>query len=332
MIGDIGDDPLSLAQALVAGDRSALARAITLVESHREADRHAAVRLLDAVAATPGASHRIGISGPPGSGKSTFIDAIGMTLLAAGHRVAVLAIDPSSMRTGGSILGDKTRMARLSREHAAFIRPSPAQGVLGGVAARTSEVMRLCEAAGFDRIVIETVGVGQSEIDVADLVDTLVVLVAAGGGDELQGIKRGLLECTDVLVVPKADGDHVAAAARTRADYAQALAYIEPRHAGWTVPSLECSVLENRGMGEVLAAIDAHREALQASGAWEGQRRSQRVRWTMGALHDALRRAVDGDEKVQSRLQALAPAIESGTLTPEAAAAALLAVFRGAAE
>jgi len=325
-----GDDPLSLAQALVGGDRGALARAITLIESGRDEDREAAVRLLEAIARTPGASHRVGISGPPGVGKSTFIDAFGMALVEAGHGVAVLAIDPSSMRTGGSILGDKTRMARLSREEAAFIRPSPAQGVLGGVAARTSEVVRLCEAAGFDRIVIETVGVGQSEIDVADLVDTLVVLVAAGGGDELQGIKRGLLECTDVLVVPKADGEHVAAAARARADYTQALAYIEPRHAGWVVPCLECSVIEGRGVSEVMGAIEDHGAMLETTGAWDRQRAAQRVGWTTAALHDELRRAVDGDARVQSRLHALTSAIESGTMTPEAAASELLAVFRAA--
>lgn len=324
-------DVAALATALRSGDRVALGRAITLVESLREEDRAKAIALVQATASAGADTHRIGISGPPGVGKSTFIDAVGMTLVAAGHRVAVLAVDPSSARTGGSILGDKTRMARLSREPAAFIRPSPAQGVLGGVAARSSEVLRLCEVAGFDIVLVETVGVGQSEIDVADLVDTLVVLVAAGGGDELQGIKRGLLECTDVLVVPKADGENVAAAARTRADYAQAIAYIEPRHEGWHVPVLECSSTEGRGLAEVLAAIEAHRGALLHSGGWERQRAAQRLRWTMTALQEAVRRGLQADARVQARLGELRAGIESGAVAPEAAAAELLAVFRGGA-
>jgi len=329
-------DVAALAAGLRAGHRVALARAVTLVESLREDDRARALALLQAVgpqapSGTPdgaGDSHRIGISGPPGVGKSTIIDALGMAWLAAGHRVAVLAIDPSSARTGGSILGDKTRMAKLAREPSAFIRPSPAQGVLGGVAARTAEVMRLCEAAGFDIVIVETVGVGQSEADVADLVDTLVVLVAAGGGDELQGIKRGLLECTDVVVVPKADGDNVHAAARTRGEYAQALAYIEPRHAGWTVPMLECSALEHRGIEGVIAAVAEHRALLHASGQWDRQRAAQRLRWTEVALLAAVRRAVLGDPRVREGLRARGAAIGAGTLAPEAAAAELLTAFR----
>ncbi len=324
----MSDDVAAVAAALRAGDRVALARAITLVESLRDEDRARATALVEATHTVGLATHRIGISGPPGVGKSTFIDALGMALLAAGHRVAVLAIDPSSMRTGGSILGDKTRMARLAREPAAYIRPSPAQGVLGGVAARTAETLRLCEVAGFTIVIVETVGVGQSEIDVADVVDTLVVLVAAGGGDELQGIKRGLLECTDVVVVPKADGANLAAAARTRADYAQALAYIQPRHEGWHVPTLECSALEGRGLEAILAALDEHRALLEQTGGWARQRAAQRLRWTNTALHEALRRAVAQDPGVRTLLRDLSSAIEDGTLAPESAAAQLLAVFR----
>lgn len=318
----------ALAAAVRAGDRVALGRAITLVESQRSDDRVWAIALVAALDGAGADTHRIGISGPPGSGKSTFIDAAGMALVAEGHRVAVLAIDPSSVRTGGSILGDKTRMARLSREPAAFIRPSPAQGVLGGVAARSAEVLRLCEAAGFDVVIVETVGVGQSELDVADLVDTLVVLVAAGGGDELQGIKRGLLECADVVVVPKADGDNIAACARTRGEYAQALAYVEPRHEGWSVPVLECSAVQGQGIAEVLEATRRHRGVLQGSGQWDRQRASQRVRWTMTALEEAVRREVLADDGVRKRLGELRGGIEDGTVAPETAAAELVAVFR----
>lgn len=321
-------DVAALAAALRTGDRVALGRAITLVESGNAEDRDHAARLLDAVNDAPAAAHRIGISGPPGVGKSTFIDAFGMALLAAGHRVAVLAVDPSSTRTGGSILGDKTRMQRLSREASAFIRPSPARGVLGGVAARTAQTLRLCEVAGFDLALVETVGVGQSEIEIAEIVDTVVVLVTAGGGDELQGIKRGLLEHTDVLVVSKADGDHAAAAARTRADYAAALAYVPPRHAGWQVPVLTCSSVENRGLAEVGEAITAHRTCLVESATWEPQRAAQRVAWATAAFVERVRRAATTDPAVAARLRDLTPEIEAGRISPESAAAELFAIFR----
>jgi LAO/AO transport system kinase len=315
--------------AIRAGDRVALAQAITLVESTRPDDRAVALDLLDALAGDGLGAHRLGISGPPGAGKSTFIDALGMMLCAAGHQVAVLAIDPSSARTGGSILGDKTRMAQLSREPRAFIRPSPASGVLGGVAARTRASMRLCEAAGFDIVLIETVGVGQSEIDASDIVDTLLVLVQIGAGDELQGIKRGLLECADVVAVAKADGEQLIAAHRTRSEYAQALAFVPPRHPGWQVPVLECSALSGHGIPELWNAVVSHRHTLEQQGSWQSQRAALQLRWAKQALHEVARGAIDADPAVNQRLSALGEAITSGRMSPERAAEQLLAVFRG---
>ncbi|MBX7079116.1 MAG: methylmalonyl Co-A mutase-associated GTPase MeaB [Nannocystaceae bacterium] len=319
----------ALAQAVCAHDRAALARAITLVESTREADRVAAAALLSQLRdATPTASHRIGISGAPGAGKSSFIDAFGMGLVAAGHRVAVLAVDPSSVRSGGSILGDKTRMAQLARHADAFIRPSPAQGLLGGVARRTREVIAVCEAAGFDRIVVETVGVGQSEVEVAELVDTVVVLLLAGGGDELQGIKRGLLECADVIVVPKADGDNVTAARQAAAVFQHAIAFVPPRHADWTVPVLTCSAHAGDGMAQVASAIAAHRDHLVAAGGFATQRGQQRVRWAQRVARELLVRAFDEDPAVAEELRHLTPAITDGAVAVDDAAARLLARFR----
>lgn len=323
------DDSIAARVAAIrGGDRVALARAITLVESTRDEDREPALALLDALARDGHDAHRVGVSGPPGAGKSTFIDALGVALVADGHRVAVLAIDPSSVRHGGSILGDKTRMARLAREPGAFIRPSPAAGVLGGVAARTRATMRLVEAAGYDVVLIETVGVGQSEVDVADLADTMVVLVQIGAGDELQGIKRGLLECADVVAIAKADGEQLAAAHRTRAEYAHALSFIPPRHVGWSVPVLECSAIDGSGIAALWGQVVAHRELLQGQGAWMRHRGEAQLRWTKQALHEAVRDAVDRDDAVGERLRELGDAIANGAVTPERAADELLRVFR----
>ena len=244
-------DPEQLATRLVDGDRRALARSITLVESTRPDHRSEAAALLDAVLARTGGAVRLGITGTPGAGKSTFIEELGGHLTAAGHRVAVLAVDPSSRRSGGSILGDKTRMERLARDPHAFIRPSPSGGSVGGVARRTREAALLCEAAGFDVIVVETVGVGQSEVAVADMVDCFCLIAAPGGGDELQGIKRGIMELADVVVVNKADGDLLPAARRAIADYRQAVHLLRPKHAGWEVPVLATSALEGAGVDEV---------------------------------------------------------------------------------
>ncbi|WP_052121509.1 methylmalonyl Co-A mutase-associated GTPase MeaB, partial [Inquilinus limosus] len=232
------------------GDRRALARAITLVESRRADHRERAEALLEALAPAAGGAVRIGISGPPGVGKSTFIESLGLHLTGQGHRVAVLAVDPSSQRSGGSILGDKTRMELLTRDPAAFIRPSPAGSTLGGVARRTRETLLLCEAAGHDVVIVETVGVGQSETAVAQMVDVFLLLLLPGAGDELQGIKRGIVEVADILVVNKADGDRKGAANHAAAEYRHALALLRGT-GGWTPPVLQCSALENRGIDAV---------------------------------------------------------------------------------
>ncbi|HKY65292.1 MAG TPA: methylmalonyl Co-A mutase-associated GTPase MeaB, partial [Acidimicrobiales bacterium] len=249
-------DTDDLARGLTTGDRRALARSITLVESARADRRAEAAALLDAVLPETGRAVRVGISGTPGAGKSTFIDELGSHLTAAGHRVAVLAVDPSSSRSGGSIMGDKTRMERLARDPAAFIRPSPSGGTLGGVARRTREAAFLCEAAGFDVVLVETVGVGQSETVVADMVDCFVLLAAPGGGDELQGIKRGIMELADVIVVNKADGDLLPAARRAVADHRHAVHLLRPKHPGWTVPVLAVSALHGTGIDEVWTEVE----------------------------------------------------------------------------
>jgi LAO/AO transport system kinase len=248
-----------------------------LVESRRDADRAAAVELLRAVHAETGGAWRVGISGAPGAGKSTFIEALGCHLIDAGHRVAVLAVDPSSTRTGGSILGDKTRMAELARRPDAFIRPSPSGGDLGGVAARTGEAMLLCEAAGFDVVLVETVGVGQSEVAVVDLVDTFVLLASPGGGDELQGVKRGIMELADLVVITKADGDLLAAANRSVSDHRHAVALLRRRLPRWETRVLAASAVTGAGIREVWEGVAAHREVLAVDGALEALRRRQAV-------------------------------------------------------
>ena len=263
---DKSADPLLA--PLLAGDRRALAQAITLIESTRADHRERADALLAAVLPHAGKSVRLGITGVPGVGKSTFIERFGLSLLERGRSLAVLAIDPSSKRGGGSILGDKTRMEELSRRHAAFIRPSPAGATLGGVARRTREAMLLVEAAGFDTVIVETVGVGQSETAVADMVDMFIVLLLPAGGDDLQGIKRGVIELADLIVVNKADGDLQAAARRSAADYQHALRMLRSPTAGWTPEVATCSALDRRGRGRGLA----DRRALHAGGRREGHR------------------------------------------------------------
>src|SRR3954469_22841568 len=256
-----------LAQLVIAGDRRALARAITMAESTRADHRAEAEALLAEVLPHVGGAVRVGISGAPGAGKSTFIEALGTHLIdrnvpGGDHRVAVLAVDPSSTRSGGSILGDKTRMEQLTRSRHAFVRPSPTGGTLGGVARRTREAMLLCEAAGFDVVLVETVGVGQSEVKVAAMVDLFLVLVAPGGGDELQGLKRGIMELADLVVVNKADGELAAVAAHTAADYAAALHLVRPRSQAWTPRVLTCSALTGTGIQEVWDAVVEFREAV----------------------------------------------------------------------
>ena len=317
----------SLAAAVTDGDRRALARAITLVESTRAEHREQADALLAALLPETGRSIRLGITGVPGVGKSTFIEAFGRSLIAEGHRVAVLAVDPSSQRSGGSILGDKTRMQELARTPEAFIRPSPAGRTLGGVARRTREAMLLCEAAGFDVILVETVGVGQSETAVADMVDLFLLLLLPSGGDELQGIKRGVMELADLVLVTKADGELEAAAGRAAAEVASALHLLHPP--GALPEVLTCSALAERGIEAVWPAIGRLRAAREASGALAGRRAEQARAWMWSEIEEALRAALTADPEIAALVAALEPQVTAGRLAPGIAARRILAAFRG---
>lgn len=270
------------------GERAALARAITLVESTRTDHRAQAQELLLELMPEAGSAMHIGITGVPGVGKSTSIEALGMYLIEQGHRVAVVAVDPSSTRTGGSILGDKTRMSRLAAHPDAYIRPSPTSGTLGGVARATRETIVLLEAAGFDVILVETVGVGQSEVTVAGMVDTFIFLTLARTGDQLQGIKKGVLELADIIVVNKADGNHVVEAKKAARELAGAIRLIYPREVLWRPPVLTMSALEQTGLGELWDSVLKHREVLTAAGEFEARRRTQQVEWTWAMVRDAV--------------------------------------------
>jgi LAO/AO transport system kinase len=303
-----------LATAVREGDRRALARAITLVESARADHRDDAVALLDEILPDTGNAIRVGISGAPGAGKSTFIETLGVHLVDAGHRVAVLAVDPSSIRSGGSILGDKTRMEQLSRRPEAFIRPSPSSGTLGGVARRTREAMLVCEAAGFDVVIVETVGVGQSEVAVAGMVDLFVLLLAPGAGDELQGVKRGIVELADVVVVNKADGALADLARHTAADYTHAL------HLVGQARVLTASALEGTGIGEVWDAIEGAVAEADASGTRARRRAEQACDWMWAEISDTLMDRV----RRAPELAALERDVAAGRISPAAAARRLL--------
>ncbi len=322
-------EPAQLAERLVAGDRRALAKAITLVESVRPVDRDAAAALIDSVMPRTGGATRVGVSGPPGVGKSTFIEAFGLHAIGEGRTVAVLAVDPSSTRSKGSILGDKTRMDALARDPHAYIRPSPSRGELGGVARRTREAILLCEAAGFDTVLVETVGVGQSEIEVDDMVDTLLLLLSPGGGDELQGMKRGVMELADVVAVTKADGDLLNAAQQAAADYRHALHLLRPRDAAWSPPVLLCSALKGEGIDAVWGAVLDHEAALRASGAFAERRAAQLLGWMWSELRDAIMRDVLGDDAVAAAASEVERQVAAGELSPVAAAGRLLALVRG---
>lgn len=306
-------------ERLCAGDRAVLARAITLVESRRPDHRQAAARLLQAVLPSTGEAVRVGITGVPGVGKSTTIDQLGVRLTGAGHRVAVLAVDPSSQRTGGSILGDKTRMARLAADANAFIRPSPTAGTLGGVAARTRESMLVCEAAGFDVVIVETVGTGQSETAVADMVDVFVVLALPGAGDELQGIKKGVLELADIIAVNKADGDNADRARRAAAEYRAALHILTPASAGWSPPVLTISGLADTGLDTLWATIGEHRAAMRASGEFLARRRRQQVRWMWSMLEERLLARLRADPALSALIDRLEREVGAGRMAPTAA-------------
>ncbi len=318
-----------LAARVLAGDRRALAQAITLIESTRTDHRAAAEALLARLLPATGRSIRIGISGPPGVGKSTFIERFGCHVIDQGHRIAVLAIDPSSKLSGGAILGDKTRMADLARAEAAFIRPSPAGGTLGGVARRTREALLACEAAGYDVTVVETVGVGQSETAVADMTDLFVLLLQPGGGDALQGIKRGIMELADLLLVNKADGDLADAAGRSAAEYRNALGLLRSAKAEWAPEVLRCSGLTGTGIPEIWAAIGRFRAAVERAGTLAPRRAEQARSWLWSELSESLVAALKAHPGVAARLPGLEAEVMAGKTTPTAAAQALLAAFLG---
>jgi LAO/AO transport system kinase len=304
-------------------DRAILARAITLVESRRPEDAEMAAAVLDALLPAAGGAHRVGITGVPGVGKSTFIDALGMYLITErGRRVAVLSVDPSSPVSGGSILGDKTRMERLALEERGYVRPSPASGVLGGVARQTPEAIVLCEAAGFDVVLVETVGVGQSETAVHGMTDFFLLLLLPGAGDELQGIKRGIVEMVDAVAVNKADGEQVAAAGRAKAEYQAALRLLATD--GWRPPVTTCSAILGEGMAAIWDIVEAHRAESMAAGRFETRRRSQALAWMHGLVREGLEGAFRARPDVAAAWHGLEAEVSAGRTTPFAAARALL--------
>ncbi|MEM8588288.1 MAG: methylmalonyl Co-A mutase-associated GTPase MeaB [Pseudomonadota bacterium] len=318
-----------LAEAVCSGDRRALARAITLVESRRQDHREQAAALLDRLVADTGDALRIGISGVPGVGKSTFIEAFGQHLVDRDHRVAVLAVDPSSALSGGSIMGDKTRMENLSRHPSAFIRPSPTAGTLGGVARRTREVMMLVEAAGFDIVIVETVGVGQSETAVARMTDLFLLMLLPGGGDELQGIKRGIMELADLVVINKADGDMEAAATRSAADFAQALTLLQSPMVDWQVPVLQTSAINAVGIGEVWQSINRFADLSRKAGAFDRRRADQAKSWLWDEIGDSLMDRFRRNVRVRDDLAETEARVAAGEMAPTKASQDLLARFFG---
>jgi LAO/AO transport system kinase len=322
-------DPIdALAAAVRAGDRRALARAITRVESTKAEHQDEAQALLASLLPATGKATRIGISGSPGVGKSTFIEALGLHLIKQGHRVAVLAVDPSSPRSGGSILGDKTRMEELARNPSAYIRPSPTAGTLGGVARRTREAGLVCEAAGFDVVLVETVGVGQSETAVADMVDIFLLILPPAGGDELQGLKKGIVELAHLVIVNKADGDLEAAAGRAVSEYRAALHLLRPAAVGWSPPILKVSALQRRGMDEVWDAIERFKATLGAT-RLKANRAAQAKAWMWREIEEGLLALLRRNPAVARKLTELEKKVLQGVVTPAAAARAILAAFQG---
>ncbi|WP_191061342.1 methylmalonyl Co-A mutase-associated GTPase MeaB [Geminicoccus harenae] len=316
-----------LARRLLAGERAALARAITLIESRRPDHQAEAQALLRLVLPHAGRARRIGITGVPGVGKSSFIEAFGTMLTGAGHKVAVLAVDPSSTRTGGSILGDKTRMARLATDPAAFVRPSPSAGMLGGVARATREAGLLCEATGYDVVLVETVGVGQSETSVADMVDLFLVLMLPGAGDELQGIKKGLIELADLIAVNKADGEQRLAAEQARRHYANALRILLPEDAASRPDVLTVSALTGAGLPELWAGMVRWLDRMSATGQLDQKRRTQQLRWLDALLHARLLELLARDPGSAAELARCRAEVAAGTETPLRAVERVLAAF-----
>jgi LAO/AO transport system kinase len=323
-------DVPALVEGVLAGDRRVMARAITLVESRRADHRERAQELLVELLPHTGDARRVGISGVPGVGKSTFIDQLGVDLTAAGSKVAVLAVDPSSARSGGSILGDKTRMARLAVDPHAFIRPSPTSGTLGGVAQATRESMVVVEAAGYDVVLVETVGVGQSEITVAEMVDSFLFLTIARTGDQLQGIKRGILEIADVIAVNKADGPAAGDARKAARELAGAIRMLRGHGEDWEVPVLTCAGLTGEGLDQVWAKLVEHQDRMKASGEFDERRRTQQVRWTWQLVRDGLEHQLRHHPAIRASAPDLEKRVMAGELTPALAAQQILQAFLAA--
>jgi len=317
-----------LADGVRSGNVRSLAKAITLIESHSPDHSQEAADLLDNLLPDSGNSIRIGISGVPGVGKSTFIEALGMNLLEQGHKIAILAVDPSSQLSGGSILGDKTRMEELAREKNAFIRPSPAGKTLGGVARKTRETMLLCEAAGYDLIIVETVGVGQSEITVASMVDFFLLLQLSNAGDELQGIKKGVMEIADAILINKAEGENRPRAELARQQYENALHLLKPKSLNWQVPAILCSALHKQGIEEVWQTILDFVAAMKRSDEFTSKRRLQATDWMWTLVMDDLKDLFLRDKNVAATLEQVQTGISQGTTSPGAAARRLLGAFR----
>lgn len=321
-------DPQHYIQGVLNGDRRTLAKAITLVESSLPSDEETARQILDALLPYTGDALRLGVTGLPGAGKSTFIESFGTLLTQRGYRVAVLAVDPSSPKTGGSILADKTRMEKLSANENAFIRPSPSGKTLGGVARKTRETMLLCEAAGFNATIIETVGVGQSEVTVASMVDFFLVLMIAGGGDELQGIKKGVLELADAVAINKADGDNIERAKMARRQYETAFHLLSPPYRNWSPPVVTCSALTMDGLENILEIILEHRKRLTASGDLESKRREQAAEWLRFMVREGVQEWFYQSPAADVMAQTLKQ-VEVGLMTPTSAAAQVLACLKG---
>lgn len=324
-----GIDLEDLVRGVIEGDRGLLARAITLVESQRDDHRELADELLTRLMPRTGGAHRLGITGVPGAGKSTFIEAFGCMLIDRGKAVAVLAVDPTSAKTRGSILGDKTRMHQLARSERAFVRPSPSGGSAGGVAGRTREAMLVLEAAGYDVIIVETVGVGQSETLVSSMVDFVLLLALAGAGDELQGIKRGILEWADLVAIHKADGDGLEPARRARSELESAMRFLRPSEADWRPPVLLASAREGAGLEAIWSEVARHRHLLGGSGALQAKRQRQQVEWFWTLLDDGLRRALRQRLADRGILDQALDQVRAGRLTPAVAAHRLLRDFTG---
>jgi LAO/AO transport system kinase len=317
-------DPKILIKGVLKQDRRLLSKTITLIESSRHDHQQWARKIVDELLPHTGKAVRLGITGVPGVGKSTFIESLGISLVEAGHRVAVLAVDPSSSRSGGSVMADKTRMEKLSVEKKAFIRPSPSGGTLGGVARKTRETMLVCEAAGFDVIIVETVGVGQSETTVASMVDFFLVLMLAGAGDELQGIKRGVLELADALAINKADGDNIANARKAAKVYENALQLLQPPSPNWKPPVLTCSALEMTGIAEIWQTVMKFHQKFSASGELEDKRQRQALDWLRSLVEDGLKERFYTHPEIKKRLDKITRAVAKGKTAPTLAADKLL--------